>query len=168
MDNPITTPATDAPSDRQKTYQELIAQIRALVEGETGRVGILANVTAALRTAMGERFFWVGFYTVSGNELLLGPFQGTVACYRIPYGRGVCGTAWARGTTLIVDDVELFEGHIACSSLSRSEIVVPVNDTEGKTVAVLDIDSTALAAFDETDKQGLEEICRIVGLGFRP
>ena len=155
------------PPSLSDTYAELITRIRALVDGETNRVGILANVTAALRSAMGERFFWVGFYTVSGQELLLGPFQGTVACYHIPYGRGVCGTAWAQGETLIVDDVELFEGHIACSSLSRSEIVVPVRDSNGQIVAVLDIDSTSLAAFDDTDKQGLEEVCRIVGEAWR-
>ena len=149
-------------SQREQIYDEIISQINSLIEGETNVTGALANVTAALRTAFGERFFWVGFYTVSGDELLLGPFQGTVACYRIPRGRGVCGTSWQRGNTIIVDDVEQFDGHIACSSLSRSEIVVPVRNGSGDIVAVLDIDSTDVGAFDDTDRRGLENICDII------
>ena len=149
-------------SQREQIYDEIISQINSLIEGETNVTGALANVTAALRTAFGERFFWVGFYTVSGDELLLGPFQGTVACYRIPRGRGVCGTSWQRGHTIIVDDVEQFDGHIACSSLSRSEIVVPVRNGSGDIVAVLDIDSTDVGAFDDTDQRGLENICDII------
>lgn len=148
--------------NKEQTYKELIPQIESLVEGESNWIGVLANVSAALRMSQGERFFWVGFYFVSGGELLLGPFQGTTACYRIGYGRGVCGTAWQRGTTVIVDDVELFPGHIACSSESRSEIVVPMRNTDGEITAVLDIDSKAPAAFDKTDKKYLEQICSVL------
>ena len=147
---------------RRDIYEEIIPQIKSLIEGEDNTVGVLANVTAALRTAFGERFFWVGFYLVSGDELLLGPFQGTIACYRIRRGRGVCGTAWQRGETIIVDDVEQFPGHIACSSLSRSEIVVPVRNTAGDITAVLDIDSTELSAFDASDREGLEAIVQLL------
>ena len=121
--------------DKRETYTTLIPQIRSLVEGENNTIGLLANVSAALREAFGERFFWVGFYVVRdavgngsglGRELVLGPFQGPPACLRIAYGRGVCGTAWKEARTVVVPDVEAFPGHIACSSLSRSEIVVPV------------------------------------------
>ena len=115
----------------------------------------MANVCAALQTEFG--WWWTGFYLVRGQELVLGPFQGPVACYRIPYGRGVCGTAWKRRETVIVPDVEQFPGHIACSSLSRSEIVVPLFDAKGDVCAVLDIDSKELATFDETDRQYLEQ-----------
>ena len=145
--------------EKEQTYKELTVQTESLVKGEPNWVGVLANVSSALRMSQGERFFWVGFYYVSGDELLLGPFQGTTACYRIKYGRGVCGTAWQRGATIIVDDVEQFPGHIACSSESRSEIVVPVRNSEGEIIAVLDIDSKTPAAFDETDKEYLERIC---------
>ncbi len=150
-------------ADRHKTYQSLIPQLKSLIAGERNLIGILANVTAALRTAFGERFFWVGFYIVKGDALLLGPFQGTIACFSIARGRGVCGAAWQRGDTLIVDDVEQFPGHIACSSLSRSEIVVPVKNGHGEVVAVLDIDSTELNAFDAADREGLESICSMLG-----
>ena len=149
-------------NERQAIYEEIIPQIKSLIEGEDNTIGVLANVTAFLRTAFGERFFWVGFYLVKGDELLLGPFQGTIACYRIKKGRGVCGTAWQRGETIIVDDVEQFPGHIACSSLSRSEIVVPVKDATGNITAILDIDSTDLSAFDETDREGLEMIVQML------
>ena len=152
------------PMEKKATYKALLPQIKSLVEGETNTTGVLANVTAALREAFGERFFWVGFYIVDGDELLLGPFQGTIACYRIRRGRGVCGTAWDRGETIIVDDVEQFPGHIACSSLSRSEIVVPVRNGAGDVVAVLDIDSRELSAFDKTDQEGLEAICQHISL----
>ena len=147
---------------RRTIYEEIIPQIKSLIEGEDNTIGVLANVTAFLRTTFGERFFWVGFYLVKGEELLLGPFQGTIACYRIKKGRGVCGTAWQRGETIIVDDVEAFPGHIACSSLSRSEIVVPVRNAEGDITAVLDIDSTELSAFDNADREGLETIVQLL------
>ena len=150
-------------SDRHEVYLSLIPQLESLIAGESNLVGVLANVTAALRTAFGERFFWVGFYIVEGERLQLGPFQGTVACFSIGRGRGVCGAAWVREETVIVDDVEQFPGHIACSSLSRSEIVVPVKGTNGEVVAVLDIDSTELKSFDDTDRKGLESICAILG-----
>lgn len=120
----------------------------------------MSNVAAAIHQEM--KFWWTGFYRVVGNELVLGPFQGPVACMHIPFGRGVCGTAWQREQTIVVPDVEQFPGHIACSSASRSEIVVPVFDKEGRVTAVLDIDSERLATFDETDQRYLEEICRIL------
>ena len=131
-----------------------------MAEGESNRIGLLANVTALLRMTFGERFFWVGFYLVDGDELILGPFQGDIACMHIARGRGVCGMAWETNSTLLVPDVEQFPGHIACSSLSRSEIVVPLHDEDGKVTGVLDIDSKELDAFDEDDRQGLEAICR--------
>ena len=117
----------------------MLPQVVAMIEGETNRVSVMANVAAALHEAF--QWWWTGFYTVEGDRLELGPFQGPVACYRIKRGRGVCGTAWERDETVIVPDVDQFPGHIACSSLSRSEIVVPVHDSTGEVVAVLDIDS---------------------------
>lgn len=151
--------------DKSAVYKELIPQIRSLIEGERDETAILANVAAAIKEAMG--FFWVGFYLVrkalsgGGEELVLGPFQGPVACSRIAFGRGVCGTAWKESETILVEDVMKFPGHIACSSRSRSEIVVPL--TAGNTVkGVLDIDSDALSAFDGTDRYYLEEIVRII------
>ena len=162
MDNESQQHLYNNPSSREEQYAALIPQIASLIADEHNTVGVLANVTAALHTAFGERFFWVGFYLVEGKELTLGPFQGTVACFRIGYGRGVCGTTWAQGKTIIVDDVEEFPGHIACSSLSRSEIVVPLRDSNGTIVGVLDIDSTNLAAFDDNDRQGLEAICQLL------
>ena len=140
-------------------YQLLTEQIRALIEGETDRVAMMANVCAAIHEAMG--FWWTGFYRVLNGELVLGPFQGPVACMHIGFGKGVCGTAWKDGRTIIVPDVEQFPGHIACSSLSRSEIVVPVFSKDGAVVAVLDIDSKELSTFDETDQTYLEEICKM-------
>ena len=134
-------------------------QLSALLEGETDTVAKMANMAAVLHEAFG--FWWTGFYRVAGEELILGPFQGPVACMHIPFGKGVCGTAWARGASVVVPDVEAFPGHIACSSASRSEIVVPVFGGDGKVTAVLDIDSDRLATFDEEDRIGLE---RIVGL----
>ena len=140
---------------KEETYQLLLPQIRALIEDEEDRIANMANIAAALKQTFG--FFWVGFYLVKGNELVLGPFQGPVACTRIPFGKGVCGTAWKERRTIIVPDVEQFPGHIACSSESKSEIVVPlfVND---EIIGVLDIDSDRLNAFDETDAKYLEEI----------
>ena len=155
-------PSEEDTSLRRETYDTLLPQLRSLVDGERNFIGVLANVTALLRQTFGERFFWVGFYLVEGKELTLGPFQGTVACFRIGYGRGVCGTTWAQGKTIIVDDVEEFPGHIVCSSLARSEIVVPLHDNNGTIVGVLDIDSTDLAAFDDNDRQGLEAICQLL------
>ncbi len=161
MEKEIITPATDG-QNRRETYETLLPQLQSLIEDEDNTTGVLANVSALLHSTFGERFFWTGFYIVKGDELLLGPFQGTIACYRIKHGRGVCGTAWALGDTIIVDDVEKFPGHIACSSLSRSEIVVPVFNVAGETVAVLDIDSRELAAFDEDDRWGLEQVCQLL------
>ena len=135
-------------------------QLTALLEGETDGIARMANVSAALHGAF--RFWWTGFYRVAGNELILGPFQGPVACMRIPFGRGVCGTAWARNETVVVPDVEAFPGHLACSSDSRSEIVVPVHGPDGAVTAVLDIDSDRLAAFDEVDRVALERVVKLL------
>ena len=146
--------------EKEGKYRLLAAQVKALVEGETDKVSVMANVSAAIHETMG--FFWTGFYVVKGDELHLGPFQGSVACMHIPFGRGVCGTAWQRKETVIVPDVEAFPGHIACSTLSRSEIVVPLFDATGTVTAVLDIDSRDLNTFDETDKKWLEEIVGII------
>lgn len=146
----------------KKQYELLISQLRALIQGESNRVSVLANATALLKQTFPERFFWVGFYMVADGELQLGPFQGTVACYHIGKGRGVCGTAWAEQRTLIVPDVEQFPGHIACSSESRSEIVVPLIGKDNNVVGVLDIDSTTLNAFDETDQLYLEQTAKIL------
>jgi GAF domain-containing protein len=151
---------------KTENYQLLVEQIRSLIEGERDAVAVMANVAAAIHEAMG--FWWTGFYRVmpkagsDDNELVLSPFQGPVACMHIPFGKGVCGTAWERRQTIVVPDVELFPGHIACSSLSRSEIVVPVIATSGEVVAVLDIDSRELSTFDDTDSQYLETICSYI------
>ena len=146
--------------NKEERYKLLTVQIGSLIAGETDSVAMMANVCAAIQETMG--FFWTGFYRVVGDELLLGPFQGPVACMHIGFGRGVCGTAWKQRETIVVPDVEQFPGHIACSSLSRSEIVVPVFDKAGEVVAVLDIDSKELATFDDTDRLWLEQICAIV------
>ena len=145
---------------KAERYRVLLPQVRSLLAGETDRVANLANVAAALKTTFG--FFWVGFYRVQGDELVLGPFQGPVACTRIARGRGVCGTAWQEDRTLVVPDVDAFPGHIACSSLSRSEIVVPLHEREGRVWGVLDIDSDRPAAFDRTDAAWLEELCMLL------
>lgn len=141
-------------------YRQLIPQLQALVEGEMDLIANISNLMAALREAMG--FFWVGVYFVKAEELVLGPFQGAVACTRISYGKGVCGLAWKEGRTIVVPDVDAFPGHIACSTLSRSEIVVPVicND---RVVMVLDVDSDRLADFDEDDVRGLGEVALLLG-----
>lgn len=146
--------------EKTKHYENLLSQITGLIAGENDEVSVLANVSAAIHYEMG--FWWTGFYLVKDDILMLGPFQGPVACYRIKKGRGVCGTAWQRRETVIVDDVEQFPGHIACSSESRSEIVVPLFAADGNVWAVLDIDSRELATFDETDRQFLEQIARLV------
>lgn len=157
---------------KEEKYRLLTAQISALIAGETDRVAVMANVCAAIHDAMG--FFWTGFYRVmpkagtAEEELVLGPFQGPVACMHIGYGRGVCGTAWKQRQTIVVPDVEQFPGHIACSSLSRSEIVVPVFAHDDTVTAVLDIDSKQLATFDDTDRHGLEAICRLLTTNIVP
>lgn len=146
--------------DKEEKYKLLTEQIACLIEGETDQIAIMANVAAAIHETMG--FFWTGFYRVVGDELLLGPFQGPVACMHIGFGRGVCGTAWKQRETIVVPDVEQFPGHIACSSLSRSEIVVPLFDKTGAVSAVLDIDSKVLATFDDTDRVYLEKILALI------
>jgi L-methionine (R)-S-oxide reductase len=140
---------------KTEQYESMLPQIRGLLEGETDLVANLANITAALKEQF--NWLWVGFYLVKNDELVLGPFQGPVACTRIKKGRGVCGTSWARAETILVPDVEAFPGHIACSSLSRSEIVIPVI-RDGEVVAVLDVDSADPGHFDSTDQKFLEEI----------
>ena len=147
-------------NNKREKYEELLPQLAALIEGETDETAVLANVSAALATEFD--WWWTGFYLVRSDELLLGPFQGPVACYHIAYGRGVCGTAWKEERTVVVPDVEQFPGHIACSSLSRSEIVVPVRDRQGTIRGVLDIDSKNLSAFDDTDRQYLEQVVEII------
>ena len=145
---------------KSEKYKLLVSQISSLIEGETDAVAVMSNVAAAIHQTMG--FWWTGFYRVAGDELVLGPFQGPVACMHIPFGKGVCGTAWKQTDTIIVPDVELFPGHIACSSESKSEIVVPVFGRDNTVVAVLDIDSKRLNTFDETDRKYLEEICKMI------
>ena len=155
--------------EKEEKYRLLTAQVRSLIEGETDFVSVMANVSSVIHETMG--FFWTGFYVVSEGqgkdgtmvkELHVGPFQGSVACMHIAYGKGVCGTAWKAEKTIVVPDVEAFPGHIACSSLSRSEIVVPVFDREGQVKAVLDIDSRELNTFDEVDQRWLEEIVKML------
>lgn len=144
---------------KQQTYQTLLPQIESLVTGETDLIANMANVAAALHEVFG--FWWTGFYRVEGQQLVLGPFQGPIACTRIPYGKGVCGTAWQRAETVIVPNVHEFAGHIACSSASNSEIVVPVI-RYNQVIAVLDIDSKDFNTFDETDRLYLEQIARML------
>ena len=146
--------------EKEEKYRLLTEQVRSLIAGETDEVAVMANVCAAIHETMG--FFWTGFYIVKGEELVLGPFQGPVACMHIGYGHGVCGTAWQRAESVVVPDVEAFPDHIACSSLSRSEIVVPVFDTDGNVKAVLDIDSKDLNTFNEVDQHWLEELVKML------
>jgi L-methionine (R)-S-oxide reductase len=153
----IVLPSED--SGKKERYESLLPQVKALTEGEKDLVANLSNVMSALKQGM--NFFWVGIYLVKENELVLGPFQGPVACTRIGYGKGVCGTAWQKAETIIVDDVEQFPGHIACSSDSRSEIVLPIFK-DNKVMAVLDVDSNALSDFDETDAQFLKQVCELI------
>ena len=141
-------------------YAALLPQIESVLEDEPDPIARMANTAAMLHETFG--FWWTGFYRVIGDELVLGPFQGPLACTRIRRGRGVCGTAWDKDETQIVPDVDKFPGHIACSSASRSEIVVPVHDAQGHVIAVLDIDSAELATFDETDKEWLEKMVKIL------
>ena len=149
---------------KSQKYQMLVSQIASLIEGEADQIAVMSNVAAAIHQEM--KFWWTGFYRVVSDELLLGPFQGPVACMHIPFGRGVCGTAWQRQQTVVVPDVDQFPGHIACSSQSRSEIVVPVFRPDGKVTAVLDIDSEKLATFDDVDRQYLEQICKLISCNF--
>jgi L-methionine (R)-S-oxide reductase len=144
---------------KEEEYKSLLPQIRGLLEGETDLIANLANVAAALKQQF--NWLWVGFYLVNNGELVLGPFQGPIACTRIKKGRGVCGTAWQKQQTLIVPDVEKFPGHIACNSASRSEIVVPLIKND-EVFGVLDVDSESVNDFDETDKKNLEEIVSVL------
>ena len=159
MEASFTYPTTLEKAER---YARFLEDFRLFIDGETDFIAALANTAAALHEAFG--FFWVGFYLVKDEQwLTLGPFQGSVACTRIRRGRGVCGTAWEQARTILVPDVELFPGHIACSSLSRSEIVIPLaHPADGRILGVLDIDSDRLNAFDDTDRQGLEAIVAIL------
>ena len=147
--------------DKNKIYQQLALQAKSLTDGVDNAVGALGNVAALLKEEL-PYFYWVGFYVVRDNRLQLGPFQGPVACYSIEKGKGVCGKAWEEAKTLIVPDVHQFPGHIACSSRSNSEIVVPVCNGKGEVAAVIDVDSEEFSAFDKQDRLGLEEIARIV------
>ena len=146
-------------TNKQEQYQSLIPQIEALLTGETDLVANLANISAALKEQF--KWFWIGFYMVKDGQLVLGPFQGPVACTRIAKGKGVCGAAWEQGKTLIVPDVDAFPGHIACSSLSRSEIVIPLYHND-QIVGVLDVDSEELDQFDQTDAKYLEQIIQLL------
>ena len=148
--------------DKEEKYVQLLKEAASLVDGESDMIANMANLAALVHETMG--FWWTGFYIVRGTELVLGPFQGPIACTRIGLGRGVCGTAWQRAETVIVPDVDKFPGHIACSSQSRSEIVVPVF-AEGKVAAVLDIDSRFLNTFNETDARYLEQLVRLLQPG---
>ena len=142
---------------KAEKYQELVPQLKALLIGEKDEIANLANFVAALKETFG--FFWVGFYLVKENELVLGPFQGPIACTRIKIGKGVCGTSWEQGKAILVPDVDQFPGHIACSSLSKSEIVVPLIKNQ-KVIGVLDVDSDQLNDFDEVDEKYLTELCQ--------
>lgn len=147
---------------KNEQYELLLPQIEALTSGETDMIANLSNISAALHQTFG--WFWVGFYIVNGDELVLGPFQGTIACTRIRFGNGVCGTAWEQKRTLLVPDVEKFPGHIACSSLTVSEIVVPVFNMQDQVVATLDVDSEHFNTFDEVDVFYLEKLAKYIGL----
>lgn len=145
---------------KEAKYAELLPQLRALVRGETDLTANMANISSALKEVFG--WWWVGFYLVKENELVLGPFQGPIACTRIGFGKGVCGTSWKDARSILVPDVEKFPGHIACSSASKSEIVVPVFDSKKEVLAVLDVDSEHFNVLDETDVKWLEEIAKIL------
>lgn len=147
---------------KEEIYQSLLPQIKALLEGETDSIANMANICAALK--YGLNFFWVGFYLVKSEQLVLGPFQGPIACTRINFGKGVCGTAWKNKEAIIVDDVDSFPGHIACSSLSKSEIVLPLYNSKKEIVGVLDVDSETYATFDKTDEKYLNQILQLLNL----
>lgn len=145
---------------KEEIYQSLIPQIKGLLDGETDTIANMANVCSALK--FGLNFFWVGFYLVKDNTLVLGPFQGPVACTRIAKGKGVCGTSWERNEVIIVEDVDKFPGHIACSSLSKSEIVIPLLNSNKECVGVLDVDSDTYATFDKIDEKYLKQIIELI------
>ena len=145
---------------KEKKYQELLPQLEALVSGENDLIANLANLMAALKQTF--NFWWIGIYFVKNDELVLGPFQGPIACTRIKKGKGVCGTAWQQAKTIIVDDVDQFPGHIACSSLSKSEIVVPVFNKNKEVIMIIDVDSEKLANFDQTDEVYLNKIANLI------
>ena len=147
-------------SDKESIYKELMPQLRALLEGENDLIANMANFCGAYKEAF--QILWVGFYLVKGNELVLGPYQGPIACTRIQKGKGVCGTSWKKKETIIVPDVDAFEGHISCSSLSKSEIVVPIFNEKKEVIAVLDIDSSNLNCFNHTDQNFLEEMVQLL------
>lgn len=147
---------------KEEKYKSILPQIKALVDGETDLIANLANVCAVLKYSFD--FFWVGFYLVKQNQLVLGPFQGPIACTRINMGKGVCGTAWKNNETIIVEDVDAFPGHIACSSLSKSEIVLPVYNSKKEIIAVLDVDSENYSTFDNVDKLYLGQIIELLNL----
>ena len=146
---------------KEEKYKSLLRQVESLLDGETDLIAKMSNVSSMIHQTFG--FWWTGFYRVCGNELILGPFQGPIACMHIPFGKGVCGAAWKRAETTVVPDVEAFPGHIACSSASKSEIVVPVKKDE-KVIAVLDIDSEKLNTFDDIDREYLEQIVQLLSL----
>lgn len=150
----------DPQSDKAGRYAALYPQLRALMEGEKDSIANLANFCAALQQTFG--WLWVGFYRLHQGELVLGPFQGPLACTRIAYGRGVCGSAWAQNQILVVPDVELFPGHIACSSLSRSEIVLPLHNSRGEVVGVLDVDAAQTNVFDSVDAEQLQRCLQLL------
>lgn len=157
MQDPIVLPET---KDRITLFTAVMPQIRELLHEEHDPIAAMANVSAALKQTFG--WHWVGFYRVMGAELVLGPFQGPVACTRISFGKGVCGAAWKEEKTQIVPDVDAFPGHIACSALTRSEIVIPIRDSDGRVAAVLDIDSTQPADFSIVDGHALEQLCELL------
>ena len=150
----------DPSMTKRERYEELFSQIQALVDGETNMIANLSNIMSAIKYGMD--LLWVGCYFVKGDELVLGPFQGPVACTRIQKGKGVCGMAWAEQHTVIVDDVDRFPGHIACNSASRSEIVVPVIDGKGNVRMVLDVDSDRLGFFDKVDEESLQKVAKLI------
>ena len=143
--------------DKQSRYRELLSQIEVFANADDNPISVLSNCAAVMKVVFQKEYFWVGFYIVDGDELILGPFQGTPACTRIKFGRGVCGIAWKEGRSLVVEDVEEFPDHIACSSLSKSEIVVPLF-SDGVVIGEIDIDSTELATFDDVDREYLEKV----------
>lgn len=147
--------------EKEEQYKSLFHQVESLLESETDLIAKMSNVSSIIHQTFG--FWWTGFYRVCGNELILGPFQGPIACMHIPFGKGVCGTAWKQAETIVVPDVEAFPGHIACSSASKSEIVVPVKK-DGEIIAVLDIDSEKLNTFDDIDREYLEQIVQLLSL----
>ena len=163
--HPVGSPRSADPAERRAAYGEVVARIGLLLEGETDWVAAMATVACELHHAF-SAFHWTGFYRVVGESLVIGPYQGGHGCLRIARGRGVCGAAWAQGTTQLVPDVREFDGHIACSDTTLSEIVVPVKRADGTVIAVLDVDSNDPAAFDDVDRDALESLCDELGRRF--